>query len=246
MRAQGKHEEDDHTELISLCYLECRGNLQRLHEDVHDPEQEHGPGLEIGNGKADYALHGVDYCKFVQARGKGLPCSTSSVSGALGRLTPKSYTAKEFIWPRIVGCILFAWTDIGMITWIILFYTSHRNTLFKTRCSQRGSGGKQQQHAGKHTKHTSVHVQKVQIAETMDQAIQALLQQSQQTSAQFQELARALQLSTSSGSQAANELATAVATYSGGQRHIEAITEAQDATSAGVFTSHSLLALDVK
>ena len=81
--------------------------------------------------------------------------------------------------------------------------------------------------------------------------MQALMQQSEQTALQMQELVRSLQQSNSSGSQTVSDLAAAMTTYaeaSAGreQQLIEAITEAHKLTGEGIASSHSLFTQEVQ
>ena len=81
--------------------------------------------------------------------------------------------------------------------------------------------------------------------------MQVLLRQSQQTAAQVQVLARSHEMSSSSGSQTVNGLASAMATYAvaaaeSEQQLVEAIAETHKVTGERLVGSHSLLTQEVK
>ena len=113
---------------------------------------------------------------------------------------------------------LFGCTALGMITWVILSYVAHSNALLRASSKKRRLTKKRRKATATCRKARKTVVlmaclySNLQVASSMGQAMQALLQQSQQTS-QVQELARPLQQSTLSGSQTVSGLAAAAATY---------------------------------
>ena len=271
----GQEEESDHTELLSHWFVRRKvsepnifGNLKENYIDfmnmciIRNKNMDQSWLKEAG--KQLLPLLGLITTSLLKFEEKFYFVFYKMMEWSLGPGYAPEYSVEkfhtivqEFICRRIVGCILFGCTALGLVTWIILSYLAHRNTLFRASSKKKKLSRKTRRKvASCRRAHKALLLvvciySNLQVAASMEQALQALMQQSQQATAQVQELAAALQQSTSLGTQTVSDLAQALSTFAGAsaereQRMIEAITETHKSTGGGIASSHSLFTQEVQ
>ena len=274
---QGKdqEEESDHTELLSRWFVRRKMSEPNIFENLEENYIDFMNMCMIRNknmdqswlkesGKQLLPLFGLIATSILKIEEKFYFVFYKISEWSLGPGYAPEYSVdkfhialKEFACVRIVGCILFGCTALGMVTWIILSSIAHKNTLFRASAKKKKVTRKRRKAAARCRRaHKALLLvvclySNLQVAASMEQALQALMQQSQQATAQVQELAAALQQSTSSGTQTVSELAQALSTFAGAsaereQRMIAAITETHKSTGEGIATSHSLFTQEVQ